>query len=202
MEKTVIVACILGVLSVESIPLETDDHQTKSEKANHQIAFDNSMNDFTQNFLAAAWKEEGENFVFSPFSLHSVLAMLTTGSTDNSDTQEELLEVFGRTRNIKTLEEMYAKYLKNFKGTNVEKNFVFGNKIWTSYDDSEIEEEFKNKIMGLYGAEIDKFAEKNPEDEINDWVNEMTNGKIDKIIDSVDDSARMIIVNALFFQGA
>jgi len=197
MDKTVIIACIFGVLLVESTPIETDDQQT-----NRQIAFDNSMNDFTQNFLAAAWKEEGDNFVFSPFSLHSVLAMLTTGSTDNSDTQEELLEVFGRTRNIKTLEGMYAKYLKNFKGTDVEKNFVFGNKIWTSYNDSEIEDEFKNKIMGLYGAEIEKFAEKNPEDDINDWVNEMTNGKIDKIIDSVDESARMIIVNALFFQGA
>ena len=77
---------------------------------------------------------------------------------------------------------MYAKYLKNFKGTDVEKNFVFGNKIWTSYDDSDIEETFQDKIMDLYGAEIDKFAEENPENEINDWVKEMTNGKIDKII--------------------
>jgi len=199
MEKIVIVLYTLGVFLVESVPIETDNI---FESANKQIAFDNSMNDFTQNFLATAWKEEGENFVFSPFSLHSVLAMLTTGSTDNSSTQEELLNTFGRTRNIKTLEEMYAKYLKNFKGTDVEKNFVFGNKIWTSYDDSDIEETFQDKIMDLYGAEIDKFAEENPEVEINDWVKEMTNGKIDKIIDSVDDNARMVIVNALFFQGA
>jgi len=179
MEKIVIVLCTLGVCLVESVPIETDN---KFDSANKQIAFDNSMNDFTQNFLATAWKEEGENFVFSPFSLHSVLAMLTTGSTDNSTTQDELLNTFGRTRNIKTLEEMYAKYLKNFKGTDVEKNFVFGNKIWTSYDDSDIEETFQDKIMDLYGAEIDKFAEENPENEINDWVKEMTNGKIDKII--------------------
>lgn len=203
MEKIVIVACTLGVFLVESIPVEpVNDNQITFDNANKQIVFDNSMNDFTQNFLAAASKKEGENFVFSPFSLHSVLAMLTTGSTDNSDTQEELLQAFGRTRNIKTLEEMYARYLKNFKGTDVEKNFVFGNKIWTSYNDSEIEDEFEDKIMDLYGAEIDKFTEENPENEINDWVNEMTNGKIEKIIDSVDDNAKMIIVNALFFQGA
>ena len=76
MEKVVIAVCTLGAILVESIPIETD---IKFDSVNKQIAFDNSMNDFTQNFLATAWKEEGENFVFSPFSLHSVLAMLTTG---------------------------------------------------------------------------------------------------------------------------
>jgi len=203
MEKIVIVAYTLGVILVESTPVEpVNDNQVTFDNANKQIAFDNSMNDFTQNFLAAASKKEGENFVFSPFSLHSALAMLTTGSTDNSETQEELLQVFGRTQNIKKLEEMYARYIKNFKGTDVEKNFVFGNKIWTSYNDSEIEDEFEDKIINLYGAEIDKFAEKNPENEINDWVKKWTYGKIDKIIDSVDNNAAMIIVNALFFQGA
>jgi len=76
MEKIVIVLCTLGVCLVGSVPIETDN---KFDSANKQIAFDNSMNDFTQDFLATAWKEEGDNFVFSPFSLHSVLAMLTTG---------------------------------------------------------------------------------------------------------------------------
>ena len=76
MEKIVIAVCTLGVFLVESVPIETNN---KFDSANKQIAFDNSMNDFTQNFLATAWEEEGENFVFSPFSLHSVLAMLTTG---------------------------------------------------------------------------------------------------------------------------
>ena len=35
------------------------------------------MNDFAQNFLAASGKyKKAENFVFSPLSLHSALAML------------------------------------------------------------------------------------------------------------------------------
>ena len=56
------------------------------------------MNEFTQNFMTVCWKDEGDNFVFSPFSLHSVLAMLTSGSTDNSDTLKELLDAFGSHR--------------------------------------------------------------------------------------------------------
>ena len=38
-----------------------------------QKTYENSMNDFTQDFLAVAWKEQGEkNFVFSPFRWFSV----------------------------------------------------------------------------------------------------------------------------------
>ena len=56
--------------------------------ASVQKAYENSMNDFAQDFLAVAWKEQGEkNFVFSPFSMHSVMAMLTSGASDNSTTQ-------------------------------------------------------------------------------------------------------------------
>ena len=74
---------------------------------NENKGFTDSMNDFTQDFLAVAWKDLGENFVFSPFSLHSVLAMLTSGATKNSATQKELLDGFGRNQNIQLLEKLY-----------------------------------------------------------------------------------------------
>merc|ERR1712223_2183872 len=75
--------------------------------------FTDSMNDFTQDFLAVAWDDFGENFVFSPFSLHSVLAMLTTGSTNDSKTQKELLTAFGRNDKIASLKKFYdAKFEK------------------------------------------------------------------------------------------
>ena len=74
-----------------------------------KIGFSETMNDFTQDFLAVAWEALGDNFVFSPFSLHSVMAMLTTGSTDDTDTQNELLTAFGRYNKIATLEKSYGK---------------------------------------------------------------------------------------------
>jgi serine protease inhibitor len=62
-------------------------------------------------------KEQGEkNFVFSPFSMHSVLAMLTSGATDNSTTQKELLSGFGRAQKIENLEQLYGQFLKSYKG--------------------------------------------------------------------------------------
>lgn len=169
-----------------------------------QKTYADSMADFTQDFLAVAMKEQGEkNFVFSPFSMHSVLAMLTSGATDNSTTQKELLSGFGRAQKIENLEQLYGQFLKSYKGTDVEKSLKFGNKMWTTprYF-PKIDDEYKSKLENLYGAKFAKFAAKNPEKEVNDWVKEVTQGKIDKIVDSVSPETAFLIVNALFFKAS
>ena len=60
-------------------------------------------------------EEQNENFVFSPFSLHVTLAMLTSSSTDNSTTQNELLKALGRTQNIQTLSASYKDLLEEYE---------------------------------------------------------------------------------------
>ena len=152
--------------------------------ASVQKTYADSMTDFTQDFLAVAMKEQGEkNFVFSPFSMHSVLAMLTSGSTDNSTTQKELLNGFGRANVIANIEQLYEQFVNSYKGTDVEKNLKFGNRMWTTprYF-PKIDDEYKSKLENLYGAKFAKFAANNPEKEVNDWVKEVTQGKIDKIV--------------------
>ena len=37
------------------------------------LEYENSLLDFTQAFVLEAWHHEGQNFVISPFSLHTVL---------------------------------------------------------------------------------------------------------------------------------
>jgi len=172
--------------------------------ASVQKTYADSMTDFTQDFLAVAMKEHGEkNFVFSPFSMHSVLAMLTSGSTDNSTTQKELLNGFGRANVIANIEQLYEQFVKSYKGTDVEKNLKFGNRMWTTprYF-PKINEDYKSKLENLYGAQFAKFAANNPEKEVNDWVKEVTQGKIDKIVDSVSPETAFLIVNALFFKAS
>ena len=155
----------------------------KEQGRNSITQYARTMNDFTQNFMAVCWENEGDNFVFSPFSLHSVLAMLTSGSTSNSDTQEQLLNAFGSHRVIKSLEDAYGQFVKSYKNTEVEKNLRFGNRIWTNQQYyPEIEKSYKKKIESLYDAKMLLFTKTNPEKAVNDWVNRTTNGNIDKII--------------------
>ena len=37
------------------------------------LEYENSLLDFTQAFVVEAWNHEGQNFVISPFSLHTVI---------------------------------------------------------------------------------------------------------------------------------
>merc|ERR1711988_1250722 len=167
--------------------------------------FTDSMNDFTQDFLAVAWDDFGENFVFSPFSLHSVLAMLTTGSTNDSNTQKELLQAFGRNDKIASLEKLYGQFVKDYKTPEIEKTLKFGNRLYTTprYH-SKIEQSYQNMIKKFYDAKFEKLPtdEKQAVATVNNWVNETTNGKISNIIDSVSPDTAMLIVNALHFKAS
>ena len=142
------------------------------------------MNDFTQDFLAVAWEDyKEEDFVFSPFSLHSVLSMLTYGAENDSKTQRELLNAFGRAGRIEIVNHFYGQFVENYKGTDVEKTLQFGNRLWTSEKYfPKIEEEYKNNIKKNYDAEFDKLSAVSPEKAINDWVKNITQGKIDQIV--------------------
>merc|ERR1712141_865962 len=165
--------------------------------------FTDSMNDFTQDFLAVAWDDLGENFVFSPFSLHSVLAMLTSGATKNSKTQTELLAGFGRNNKIDLLEKLYGQFVKDYKTPEIEKMLTFGNRLWTTQRYfSKILQPYKDKIMKLYDAEFLKLPAQNGEVDVNNWVKEITEGKITNIIDSVSPDTAALIVNALYFKAS
>merc|ERR550539_1439346 len=90
------------------------------------------MNDFSQRFLVTVW-EEDDNLVFSPFGLHTVLAMLTSGATDNSKTQKELLDSFGRHGNIQNIEYGYANINEQYENSTVSDIFSYGNRFYTTH---------------------------------------------------------------------
>ena len=170
---------------------------------NEKKGFTDSMNDFTQDFLAVAWKDLGENFVFSPFSLHSVLAMLTSGATKNSATQKELLDGFGRNQNIQLIEKLYGQFVKDYKTPDIEKSLTFGNRMWAAERyHSKVKQSYTNDIKKLYDAELTKLPAQNGEKEVNEWVGEITKGKITNIIDSVSADTAFLIVNALYFKAS
>ena len=143
------------------------------------------MNDFTQDFLAVAGEYGNvENFVFSPFSMHSVLAMLMSGVTVDSTTEKELAFGFSSTfAVIKNLEKLYGQFAKIYEGTSAKKNLRFGSRLWTTPKYfPKIDEGYKCKIEELYDAEFTKFTPRDSEKEVNVWVGQVMQGKIKKIL--------------------
>jgi len=161
-----------------------------------------SIHDFTQAMLSQMLKEEkNENFVFSPFSLHVTLAMLTSSSTDNSTTQNELLKALGRTQNIQTLSASYKELLEEYEENN---NLIsFGNGIWTRKNFFDLlENEFLEILDAHYFAEFNFFNLRDPVFQINDWVNRTTRGRIESLVDDVSEEVQVLLTNALYFKDA
>jgi len=163
--------------------------------------YTDSMNDFTQDFLAVSWDGLGDNYVFSPFSVHSVLAMLTTGATQSSKTQKQLVAGFGRNGKIELLERMYGQFVKDYK--NQTDTLIFGNRVWTTQKYfPKILQSYKQSISKFYDAEFTQLPAEDGEKDVNEWVEKITKGKITNIIDSVPSDTAALIINALYFKAS
>ena len=146
--------------------------------------FAGSINDFTQDFMREIW-DEGDNVVFSPFSLHSVLAILISGVTPGSTTEKELLRALGRVNNVQRLEASYERMIDNYKAelASGKWELAIGNKLWTTKNNfQKMNSGYMEKINGIYGASFEELEDKNPEVAINNWVKKITRGKIEKIV--------------------
>jgi serpin B len=65
-------------------------------------------------------------------------------------------------------------------------------------------EEFIAGLQEYYDASANERDFENPAvlKEINSWVSEKTNGKIDRILDQLDPMAILVLINAVYFKGA
>lgn len=146
--------------------------------------YQDAINDFTQALMIQAWNGEGDNFVLSPFSLHTAISILASASSNGSRTQSELLLALGRSQDLQTLELTYKKLIEDFvTSEDIIESLSFGTGFWTtkSYF-SEIQKQWLQKITDLYDVTVKVFQDQRPENGINEWVRNQTRGKIDKII--------------------
>ena len=138
-----------------------------------------AIEDFTQNvYIQLATNLRNENFVFSPLSLHSALSMVYLGSKVDSNTYEELRKSLGILSSPTSLKESFKSFIKFLIKQNTVK---YGNHIWVR-DGYKIKQEYKNTVENYMNANISSldFNKITAAEEVNQWVSETTNGKINK----------------------
>lgn len=143
-----------------------------------QISIFNEMNKLKKN----------ENLIISPFSIFQLLSLTTNGA--KGTTQEEMLETL-QSENVTELNEINYSLLNLFKKfTTVE----VANSIMSKFEPlssfSVIAEKYEAPIEKLESAE-----------QVNNWCNEKTHGKIPKIIEELDNDILMVLLNAVYFKG-
>jgi serpin B len=149
-------------------------------------------------FAVALYRElaaEAGNVCFSPYSLSSVLSMTYAGARENTATQMKgtLHFELEQPQLHSTFKVLNRELANAARKTN--QKLTIANGIWLTGKD--VSPDFKNLVQKNYDAEI--FD--GDVDDINKWVKDKTEGKLEKIIDTLDPNAAFILLNTLYFKG-
>jgi serpin B len=147
-------------------------------------------------------KSDKQNLFFSPASIDIALFMAYEGAGSDTKTSfEKVLHIESGVKDNDILD--FIKTIKKWKDSS---NYLnISNAIWVQ-DNFKINPIFKSNIQTKFSAEafsVD-FLDKNRSAlQINDWVSEKTNKRINQIISPslLDDSTKLIITNAIYFIG-
>ncbi len=164
----------------------------------------NASNEFGMQLhreLVQTEQDKKKNIFISPTSISLAVAMAYNGS--KGETQASIAKTLGwqdmsldeMNRGNETLISLLQK-----SGSDV--NVRIANSLWSRKGTS-----FNSKFMKtnevFYNAKVTELNFYSPEatNTINDWVNKNTNGKIPRMIESIDPKEVLILMNAVYFNG-
>ncbi|XP_015230451.1 PREDICTED: leukocyte elastase inhibitor-like, partial [Cyprinodon variegatus] len=144
------------------------------------------------------------NIFFSPFSISAALAMLMMGARGNTASQiSECLEIQDCQNDVHNL---FSKLLGKLNQPGAPFDLSVANRLYGDQSYSFLQE-FLTETRSYYNSEMESVDFRTSFEEarvkINSWVEEQTKGKIKDVVpqNMVDNSARIILVNALYFKG-
>lgn len=146
--------------------------------------------------------EEGENIIFSPYSLCTALSILNLGAT--GDAKAELEEMLG-IRDLDAWNNEMRAYLE--KEGSDDTYVMTANSVWMQKD-REWSEEMKHAFIQSAGFyynsetyEVDFLEKEKVLEGINYWVNENTKGMIPELMKEIPDGVVLALLNAVYFEG-
>ncbi|MGD8781394.1 MAG: serpin family protein [Ignavibacteria bacterium] len=177
-----------------------DEQIIKLNKSEEQVV--SSTAQFGFNLINEINKSQSDKNIFvSPLSVSTAFGMLLNGA--DSETYDEIKTVLGL--NGLGLEEINSSYQSLYgllTGIDSDVNFKSANSIWYR-NGFEVEDEFINVNKQYFDAEVREvdFSSSDAPDIINNWVEESTESKIEKIIESINPEVVMYLLNAIYFKG-
>ena len=166
-----------------------------------------SLASATEMFSRSLFKEMAkektgdDNLLMSPYSASLVLSMATSGA--GGDTKTEMM----RGLHLPNTETAGSGWSQVIPALRSNENFTLesANAAFTMKD-FDILASYRESLHNIFHSDISPVNFGEPEEAaqtINSWVSDMTNKKIDKLIekDMVNGNTRLVLVNALYFKG-
>jgi serpin B len=167
--------------------------------ANNQFAFD------LYAHIRQVPENKESNIFFSPFSMSSALAMTYEGA--RGKTADEIASVFHVPTDTKIRRQLYYDINTGINQDDPSYRLSTANAVWAEKTYHFLPE-YLQTVQHYYNANATNLDFKNtPEDSrvtINKWVEGKTEGKITDLLPngSLDPLTRLIITNALYFNGS
>lgn len=157
------------------------------------------LNRFSEQLLKQAMQNDG-NVMISPASIYLALAMTLQGA--DGTTAEAMKEVLaGSDVTLDELNRTARSLMTYWSSDDDGAQLSLANSIW--FDQEFIPEtSFLQTNADYYAAEARKLDFKDAEtiEIINKWVSDATKEKITEIIDEIDPSVFMYLINAVYFK--
>lgn len=153
---------------------------------------------FAGRIFGALAPDQG-NLVFSPWSIAMVLSMVREGAEGTTASEFDAL-LGGPSPAFGDSLAAGARAMQSAHGT-----LNVGNSLWGQKGLS-WKEPFLDRLEGTYGAALRqadfRSAAEAARQQINHWVDHQTSGKIPTLLDPgvIDDTTRLVLVNALHFK--
>ena len=165
-----------------------------SESGEITGAFKSAMANFSVELFKQTITEDSENEVFSPLSAAMCLALIANGA--DGETLAQLQALFGM--DIDTLNRSLYAYADSLY-TSKDCSVSLANSVWVR-EGFPVKADFLQTNADWYGAQAYQAPfDTTTVDDINNWCDNKTNGKIKKVIETINYETVMYLINALDF---
>lgn len=145
-------------------------------------------------------QQENQNIVISPASISAALSMTYNGA--KGETQEAIantLELSGIS--LEEINQGNLELKQSLETTDEKITLNIANSLWLDQSTSFLPD-FIQRVAESYNAELTQldFSDPNSAAEINNWVKDQTNNKIEKIVDRIEPNQILFLINAVYFK--
>jgi len=168
--------------------------------AQNTLSISNGIRLFTNRFLQDLESSSPSNFVFSPYSLHSVFTQLLLGSAGR--TRSELQTVLGVSASNLTVNQ-YSQITTGLRSGPSKLSVANHLAVARGFKPKQ---EFSKILADGFGSDIREYDFGTDKDnsvrQINNLVLEKTNGKVEDLLleQDIDELTRLVLINAVYFK--
>ncbi len=198
---------IAGVVSAVSCRNNTTSPESSTDSTAGSLRmsapFAGQTTQFAFDVTGRVSQQEGvdKNVFISPLSLHIALGMLLNGADGQTAQQiQKTLKLDAQT--LTEANQTYQNLLQNLPKIDPKVTLTLANSVWYR-NTSTLAQSFQDVLKQTFGATVsaENFNDPATVSKINNWASQQTNGRIPKVINSIQPENSLFVLNALYFKG-